>query len=85
MPVISRFYWILIAMYYDDHTPAHFHAKYNEFEVQIGISDLRVIKGKLPPKALALTIERVSQHVSEFLKNREIVENGGEFIQIQPL
>ena len=34
MPIIARFYSILIKMYYieDEHNPPHIHAKYNEFE-----------------------------------------------------
>lgn len=34
MPVIARFYSILVKMYYieDEHNPPHIHAKYNEHE-----------------------------------------------------
>ena len=28
MPEISRFYGIIIAMFFDDHNPPHFHARY---------------------------------------------------------
>ena len=28
MPEISRFYGIVISMYYDDHNPPHFHVRY---------------------------------------------------------
>jgi hypothetical protein len=37
MPEISRFLGIVIAMYYDDHVPPHFHAKYGEFEITVEI------------------------------------------------
>ncbi len=37
MPVISRFLGIIIAMYWDDHAPPHFHAKYAEYEVTVNI------------------------------------------------
>ncbi len=30
MPEISRFFGIIIFMYFDEHNPPHFHAKYNE-------------------------------------------------------
>ena len=33
MPTISRFLGIVIAMYWDDHSPPHFHAKYGEYEI----------------------------------------------------
>jgi Domain of unknown function (DUF4160) len=35
MPEISRFYGIIIYMYFKDHAPPHFHAKYNVFESEI--------------------------------------------------
>ncbi len=43
MPTISMFYGIKIMMYFNEHNPPHFHAKYNEFKVLIGIKDLSVI------------------------------------------
>jgi hypothetical protein len=35
MPEISRFYGIVIKMFFDDHQPPHFHAEYAEFEALI--------------------------------------------------
>ena len=32
MPELCRFYVIVIRMYYQDHSPAHFHAEYGEHE-----------------------------------------------------
>ena len=57
MPVISRFYGILIKMYFGDHVPPHFHAEYNEFSAQISIVDFAIVEGQLPPKALGLVVE----------------------------
>lgn len=37
MPRISQFYGITIAMYYDDHSPPHFHALYQGREAEVGI------------------------------------------------
>ena len=37
MPEISRFYGIIIYMYFGDHLPAHFHAIYNEHEAMFSI------------------------------------------------
>ena len=48
MPEVSRFYGIVIRMYFADHWPPHFHAEYGEHEAVIGIEDLRVIAGNLP-------------------------------------
>jgi hypothetical protein len=59
MPEISRFYGIVIRMYFDEHLPPHFHAEYGDYEALININTLAVISGKLPPRALGLVIEWV--------------------------
>ena len=35
MPRICSFYGIVIVMYFDDHPPPHFHARYGEHEAQV--------------------------------------------------
>jgi hypothetical protein len=54
MPTISMFYGILIRMYFNDHAPPHFHARYGEFEATIHIATLEVLEGRLPQRALSL-------------------------------
>ncbi|MBI2899258.1 MAG: DUF4160 domain-containing protein [Planctomycetes bacterium] len=54
MPEISRFLGIVIAMYYKEHGPPHFHAKYGGDRAAFSIHDLRLIEGKLPPRVLSL-------------------------------
>ena len=51
MPTISAFYGILIRMFYNDHPPPHFHARYGEFEATVDIGTLEVIEGQLPRRA----------------------------------
>jgi hypothetical protein len=56
MPEISRFFGIIIAMFYDEHNPPHFHdfhARYGDAQAAIEIGSLRVLEGGLPPRALA--------------------------------
>ena len=65
MPTISEFFGILIRMYYDDHNPPHFHVFYGEYEAQVSIDTLEVIKGKLPKRALALVLEWAAEHRNE--------------------
>jgi len=48
MPTISTFYGILIRMFFNDHAPPHFHARYGEFEATIEISSLEIIHGSYP-------------------------------------
>lgn len=57
MPEICRFYGIIIRMYFDDHTPAHFHAIYGDHEAQIGIDPIEVIEGNLPKRAESMALE----------------------------
>jgi len=57
MPTISAFYGILIRMFFNDHAPPHFHARYGEFEATINIDTLDVIQGELPSRALNLVKE----------------------------
>src|SRR5258706_9142575 len=52
MPELSRFLGIVIAMYYRDHGPAHFHAIYEDFEVTVEIESGRV-NGDFPKRAMA--------------------------------
>lgn len=65
MPEISRFYGIVIKMYFGDHRPPHFHAEYGEHEAIVGIETLAVIAGKLPPRAMGLVSEWASIHQQE--------------------
>jgi hypothetical protein len=57
MPEISRFFGIVIKMFYNDHIPSHFHAEYGEFEALIEIETLDVYRGMLPRRALVLVLE----------------------------
>ena len=50
MPIISRFYGIIIAMYFNDHNPPHFHAKYAGMEALFGF-DGSLLEGQLPKRA----------------------------------
>lgn len=52
MPEVSRFYGIVIKMYFGDHDPPHFHAEYAGDRAVIHIDTLAVLGGRLPPRAL---------------------------------
>ena len=56
MPVISRFYGIVIRMYFTqaEHSPPHIHAIYGDDTAEITIQDGKILKGHLPPKALSM-------------------------------
>ena len=65
MPELSRFFGIVIRMFYSDHEPAHFHAIYGEYEALIEVETLSVFRGALPRRALALVLEWATLHRPE--------------------
>ena len=65
MPELCRFYGIVIRMYFDDHRPPHFHARYGGDEALVGIESLAVLHGRLSPRAHGLVIEWASLRQTE--------------------
>lgn len=65
MPEVSRFYGIVIQIYYGDHAPPHFHALYAGQVAKVTIDSMEVIDGSLPPRALNLVLEWTAQHQVE--------------------
>lgn len=62
MPEISRFFGIVIRMYFDDHSPPHFHAFYGENEARIGIEPIALLNGSLPTRAASMVFEWAALH-----------------------
>jgi hypothetical protein len=85
MPEISRFFGIIIAMFYDDHNPPHFHARYGKDGVAIEITSLRVLEGQIPARALGLVIEWALQHQKELLQDWNLAKNNEPLKKIAPL
>ncbi len=85
MPRISAFYGIVIAMYFDDHPPPHFHARFGEFEAQIAIGTAEVLHGSLPRRALGLVKEWVELHRSELEADWERARLDQPLANIEPL
>ena len=85
MPRISEFFGIVIAMYYNDHAPPHFHAKYAEHEATFGIDTMRVLEGSLPRRATALVLEWAGLHRDELTENWELARHGRPLKRIPPL
>ncbi|HXU38501.1 MAG TPA: DUF4160 domain-containing protein [Blastocatellia bacterium] len=69
MPTLSVFYGIVIQMFWREHPPPHFHALYGEYEVQIDLRDLSVLRGTLPRRALALVLEWAAEHRDELMED----------------
>ncbi|HLI23023.1 MAG TPA: DUF4160 domain-containing protein [Stellaceae bacterium] len=85
MPEISRFFGIIIRMFFNDHEPAHFHAAYGEFEALIEIETLAVYRGELPRRALALVLEWAEGHREELRRDWTRAQAGETLAPIAPL
>jgi hypothetical protein len=85
MPTISTFYGILIRMFFNDHAPPHFHARYGEFEATIEISTLEVIQGELPSRALNLVQEWAKINREELLEDWRLCRENRQPAKIEPL
>lgn len=84
MPVISRFYGIIIIMYFNDHNPPHIHAKYAGHEAIFNFNE-DVIEGKLPTRAIKFVQEWMQQHQDELIDNWEKARRGEPLNTIAPL
>ncbi len=85
MPEISRFFGIVIAIFYDDHNPPHFHARYGGDKAAISINELTLIEGQLPPRVMGLVVEWASTHKEELLKDWDKARKNQPLLAIEPL
>ncbi len=83
MPVISRFYGMVIKMYFQqsEHNPPHFHVVYGEYVGIIDIRTLEMLEGDLPSKALSLIKEWAEKHQDDLMK----IWDTQEFVKLPPL
>jgi hypothetical protein len=85
MPEISRFFGIVIGMFYDDHLPPHFHARYGRERVMIAIHTMRVLRGQMSPRALRFVTEWATIYSGELMENWRRAEQHQPLIPIPPL
>jgi hypothetical protein len=84
MPELSRFLGIVIAMYYPDHGPPHFHAIYREFEATVDIRT-GIVTGEIPKRTLAHVQEWRRLHEVELLSAWELARAAMPLPRIEPL
>ena len=67
MPEISRFYGIVIKMFFNpkEHEPSHIHALYGEYMGEFNIKSMEMMQGDLPRKAQDLVREWLSMHQTD--------------------
>ena len=84
LPEISRFLGIVIAIFYRDHGPPHFHAAYGEYEITVGIRD-GVVQGKFPRRGLAHVLEWYGLHKQELEQDWQLAKERKALRPIAPL
>ena len=85
MPVISRFYGIVIRMLFLRSFVAHFHAIYENWELVVGIAPLRIIQGDAPGRVRAMVLEWAAQHEEELLEAWRRLSAAQQPLPIAPL
>ncbi len=85
MPEISRFFGIVVRMYFDDHAPPHVHV---EYQGQRAVFDLggTIRQGALGSRvATSLVQEWITLHIDELHADWELAQNGQALKTISPL
>ena len=84
MPILSRFYGIVVIMNYNDHSPPHFHARYQDQEVLVEIQS-GLVTGTMSKRALRLVLEWMDLHQAELMQNWERARERKPLQPIDPL
>ena len=85
MPEISRFFGMVIAMYYNDHAPPHFHVRYGKQKAVIGIDPMELLAGKLSRRVLGLALEWGELHQEELMADWDLAREQSPLNSIDPL
>jgi hypothetical protein len=84
VPELSRFYGIVITMFYADHARPHFQARTGGESIAIEI-DGDGISGAFPPSRLPLVFEWRDRHRDELRENWRHMQAGEPPVPIEPL
>jgi hypothetical protein len=83
MPIISRFYGMVIKMYFrqSEHNPPHIHVLYGDHNGVIDIQTGQQIEGDLPKRSLRMAQEWTEEHKAELMQ----IWNTQNFRELPPL
>jgi len=84
MPIISQFFGISIYMFWKDHMPPHFHARYGGEEIIMDIES-GSIQGNMTKRAIYLINEWRQIHIDELRKDWDLAIEKSALNEIQPL
>ena len=85
VPAISRFFGIVIAMFFDDHDPPHFHARHASGQARIRIDTLEVMDSTLGRCHQRLVLAWAELHQQELIENWQRARAGETLNPIEPL
>ena len=88
MPELSRFFGIIIRMYFEagePHQLAHFHAYYQDEVAVLGIDPVVLIVGTLPRRQQRLVEAWAELHQAELLADWNRLQAGERPLPITPL
>lgn len=71
-------------MYWEDHSPPHFHARYGEYEISVDIFT-GVVDGKFPRRALNHVLEWYDLHRTELSDNWDRCRRREAPVEVAPL
>ena len=84
MPIVSRFFGIIVFMFWREHQPPHFHAKYGDDEMIVEIQNGKVT-GNISPRVLNMVQEWRELHKDELIADWELAEENKPLKRIKPL
>jgi len=87
MPILSRFFGIVVTMYQEkgQHERPHFHARYAEYKASIAIDPPVVMAGSLPRRQERLVLAWAELHQNELLENWRRLGEDEEMLTIAAL
>jgi hypothetical protein len=83
MPELSRFFGVVIGMYYREHGAPHFHATYGNHRASVEVESKR-IHGTLPPRVERMVLEWAHLHRAELIENWHRAKNRLPIVPIPP-
>ena len=88
MPELSRFYGIIIRMYWEAgarHNAPHFHAYYQENTAIFSIDPIELIEGLMPKRQTRLVEAWAELHQNELRNDWQRLQTGQRPLPIEPL
>jgi hypothetical protein len=82
------FYGIIVSLYFLDnrrHKKPHIHARYQEHEAVVSITDGKMLEGRLPPTKTRLLLAWIEIHKDELVADWELAASGQQPYKIEPL